>query len=363
MTCVRTFVCFVALAATAPALTSCRTVGGSGSEEKGFSAVAEESNIAVIMNSYGHTPEYGPDIDQDTNSFAAIIADPTGGFRFKTLTSTNDDAATIVSQIEQGAAQVSTGGTLLVFLTAHGSTNGMIQSRDSAYVDIGYPDILAAITRGRQGRPFRRLVLMISACYSASWFDTMQSSNGLIKERLAISSTGPNTESVIGQATGAMLSAFRQYAKTPNVTMAQFLQAARQGAPAIMYVTTNDAILNEPLLTPKGDVLAETNALATGGVVIPNAGALAADVVAMTSPGKAGLSLIVYAKTELQTIELYNAADGQWYGVANVASGQPGYPSIRWLTVNDRWTTLDTAKLRVTSAKGSNIIDVSVVHK
>ena len=230
----------------------------SASSVEGFSANSniQSKNAAVLMTSYGSTPGNGPMFEQDLSNFYAVITDPKADYRFDTTAFHQVGHDAMGSAIQQGAAKVSADGTLLVFITAHGAQSGVIQPADQMYATFGYENILANIRAARKDKgPFQRLVVVISACYSGSWLNTLSPSTDVARQRLVITSVNANTQSMIGSATNAMYQAFLAMKNNPNQTMGQFIASAQSYSGGMLQYSVNDnSILNEPLLNKTIDL-------------------------------------------------------------------------------------------------------------
>lgn len=224
----------------------------SNSSLEGMSANngSNTKNIALMMTAYGSTPSYGGYFEQDLTNFSQVISDPKGNYKFETIASHRASHTMMEAQIRDAAAKVSADGTLLIFITAHGSPSGTIQPEGQAYATFGYQNILKSIRDGRKDKgTFQRLVVVISACYSGSWLRTLASSDDVVKQRLVMTSVDANNLSMIGSATAAFNKAFQAMKGHPDQTMSQFLATAKSYSGGRLQYSVNDqAILNETFI-------------------------------------------------------------------------------------------------------------------
>lgn len=243
------------------ALVSCKSSGSKhkqGSEIEGFSANNSTltKNAAIMMTAYGSTPGMGGMFEQDQENMYGVLADPTANYKFDIEKASNVSHNQLETLIAKAAAKVTADGTLLVFITAHGSPNGFIQPSDQAYATFGYGEIIKSIRNGRSGLgPFTRLVVIISACYSGSWLDTLTPSDDLAKQRLVMTSVDASNLSMIGSATTAVAGTFTALKSNPKATMSEFLDTAKgQSGGALQYNVNDQAILSEPFLSSPIDI-------------------------------------------------------------------------------------------------------------
>jgi hypothetical protein len=328
---------------------SCRTSDRDDSALEGFSASSSAGNVAVLMTAYGSTPGMAGLFETDMAQIKQVISDPAGNYAFNTTLVQAAGHNRMLQAIKDGASRVSEDGTLMVFITAHGATNGTLQPNDQAYATLGYSHILGAIREGRAGKKFRRLVLFISACYSGSWMSTLQSSD-LFGERLVMTSVGPNELSMIGNATRSMLSAFQAHKDSKTVTMSQFFATTRQYSPSMMVVATPTTLLSEPLVNP------------SDGSVPPYTPP-EDKVQAITAKTGAETVLFAYSTRDGATIEVWSEAESRWLPTPKSYASQDAWPTVRGLSVSDRWTTVDSVKLKVTTGGESKEFEVALTHQ
>jgi hypothetical protein len=326
----------------------------------------------------------------DLQSVNAVISDPQGNWRFKTDAAEEASADTMAGSIAQAASEVSQDGTLLVYITAHGAPNGAIETNFSGgYANFGYENILQAIANGRRGQPFRRLVLIVSACYSGSWFDTLRSSGGLFSERLVISSVGSNELSNIGQATASMLSAFQATVGRKGMSLRGFLDTARSYDPSIQYAATSEAMLDESLIDPTGAVKpADAKPVSSAATVKPSAdagpaaggsgavsGAASAAASASTAPTGPGdvrvmtkrqgaqLLMYIYAAAKVTGFSVYSPVNGNWYpSTLYYAPQANGWETIQSLPVADGWEATSSAYVGVNKNGVWTQVQVAISH-
>jgi len=217
------------------------------------------------MTSYGYTPGYASLFESDLQNMKKIIIDPTGNYKFDTTAESNAGHYAMIEFIAQSAKKVSEDGALLVYITAHGADSGQIEPADQQYATFGFPEVLKGIQKGRKDLPpFKRLFIVISACYSGSWLDTIRA-NASYKEFVALTSASPWELSNIGEATAAMKVAFDQAKAKPNTTMRSFLDASRRQNPHIQFKAEPATIWDEPLIN-SGSATPETKDSQDSGV-------------------------------------------------------------------------------------------------
>ena len=244
--------CLLASVAATGLFVGCGRGGQQSSDLEGFSAHngAATKNVAVLMTAYASTPGYASMFEQDLANFARVISDPKGNYRFDAQSYRQVGHNGMEANIRDAAAKVSTDGTLLVFITAHGSPSGTIQPEGQAYATFGYQNVLASIRAGRKDKgPIQRLVLVISACYSGSWLSTLAPSDDVVKQRLVMTSVDAGNLSQIGSATSAVYQAFQKMKDHTGDSMSQFLATAKSYSGGMLQYNVNDqALLSEPFL-------------------------------------------------------------------------------------------------------------------
>lgn len=226
------------------------TPNASSSRTKGFSSSSGGSvkNAAILMTSYGHTPSYRNYFENDLQNMKAVVSDPTGNYQFESETVSNATHQGLIDAIAKSAKLVSVDGTLFVYITAHGAVSGQIEPADQSYATFGYPEILEGIHKGRAGMPaFKRLFIVISACYSGSWLPTIKL-DPAFTEYLAMTSVDENNLSGIGDATQAMKEAFASAKTKSNATMQSFINDTHQINGQIRYKAEPASLWNEPLV-------------------------------------------------------------------------------------------------------------------
>lgn len=349
---------------------SCRTTtpqaGGGSSIGKGLSATASAENVAVLMTSYGSTPQNGGLFETDMEQFRQLVTDPAGNYRFKTLVGQRAGHYEMLAYIRSAASQVSAEGTLLIFITAHGSQQGTIEPEGQAYATLGYNDILQAVREGRGGAPFRRLVLFVSACYSGSWMYYLPSSEGLFRERLVMTSVGPNELSYIALASRGMLQAFQQLKDVPNATLYSLVAQAQANVGSIQYSAVPESIINEPLVNGQSAQLPDEPVISGSSEVDPSQGDQNADqqgrILAVTQRDSAGVELFVYSPFTAKKIEMQTYQG--WYDVGDVCVSQPNYPTIFSTRVDSSWATESNVRVRLTLPTGKTIEqDAEIEHR
>lgn len=237
----------------------CKNTGSDNSSHvEGLSASSDilTKNAAVLMTSYGSTPQNGQMFEQDLNNLYAVVTDPKANYRFDTTVYHQVGHNDMGQHIQEAAGKVSGDGTLLIFITAHGHWSGVIQPADQAYATFGYENILANIRAARKTKgPFQRLVIVISACYSGSWLNTLSPSSDVARQRLVMTSVTAATQSTIGSATNAMYQALAATKNSPSQTMGQFIATAQSYSGGLLQYNVNDnSILAEPFFNKTIDL-------------------------------------------------------------------------------------------------------------
>lgn len=345
-----------------------------GAPLKGLSASANADNVALLMTAYSHSPGYGSYFETDMEQFRRIVTDPAGNYRFKTMVDHRVGHHQMLANIRAAAAQVSEGGTLLLFLAAHGSTAGQIQPEDQRYTTLGYNEILQAIRDGRKGKSFRRFVLFVSACYSGSWFQTLQSSGGLFKERLVISSVGPNQLSWIAQASRGMLQAFGQLKNNQNATLADLINQTRSNVGDVLYSANPESMMNESLINPvttdsgAGDSSTDKpDDDGRGGDKSndrPDETPVAVGrVFAITVYQRSGnVKLFVYSEKKAAKIEMKTGKG--WWELTDAYDPQPNIQTILATEAHPSWGRVSSLPVRVTMPDGSvTELDANIEHR
>ena len=355
---------------------SCKTVLSKGSNGdssvKGLSASANAENVALLMTAYGHTPGYGSYFETDMEQFRALVTDPTGNYRFKTMIGQRVGHNQMLANIRSAASQVSADGTLLLFITAHGSTGGQIQPDDQRYTTLGYADILQAIRDGRNGQPFRRFVFFVSACYSGTWFNSLQSSDGLFKERLVISSVGPNQLSWIAQASRGMLQAFHQLKDSPNATLLNLIGQARANVGDILYSAVPESMMSEPLVNPPSDSTAQPSTEKpssdkqdgdkSNDRPSEDANNLGRVFAITQNDRRGGVQFFVYSEKKVSKIEM-KTGNG-WWELTDHYDPQPNINSISATWANASWARESTVEVRLTLPDGTmNEVQANIEHR
>jgi hypothetical protein len=220
------------------------------SDLQAFSASASATNQALLMTAPSYTPGMAGMFNRDLANFKAVLADPEGNYNFTVTDLYYVGHQQMESSIATAAAKVSADGTLMVFITAHGSQNGMIQPQGQNYATFSYHNILRAIRAGRKDLgKFKRFVLFISACYSGSWlYSVPRDVEEFAEERLVLTSVDPRNLSTIGAATSAMFQTFNQFKNKSDVSMRTFLNTYKQRNYLGQWSAVPETILDEPLI-------------------------------------------------------------------------------------------------------------------
>lgn len=295
------------------------------SSVEGFSANSTilTKNAAVLMTSYGSTPQNAQMFEQDLNNLHAVVTDPKANYRFDTTIYHQVGHNAMGLHIQEAARKVSGDGTLLIFITAHGHWSGVIQPADQQYATFGYENILANIRAARKDRgPFQRLVIVVSACYSGSWLNTLSSSSDIARQRLVMTSVSAGSQSIIGSATNAMHQAFAAMKQNPNQTMGQFITAAQSYSGGVLqYSVSDNAILAESFLNKTIDLsrLAEND---TG-----------IEVHALTKRVADKDSLFLYASKKLPALYLLDGSKKP-YACSVKMQPQEAWPHICQIVLN-----------------------------
>lgn len=320
-------------------MTGCKSTDkhNTGSGLEGFSANnnAQTKNVALMMTSYGSTPGMADQFAQDNNNLYAVLSDPKTHYNFKINNYSQVGHYQMIAAVQSSAAEVTTDGTLLVFITAHGANNGTIQPADQQFATFGYQNILDAIRAGRKNKgKFQRLVIVISACYSGTWLNTLTSSDDVATQRLVMTSVTSDSLSYVGSATAAMYQTFLAFKDKPNVSMATFLATAQAQSGNMLQYSVNDrAILTEPFISR---------------VIIPEAdGTLDISTIAMTIQNGSDTTLYIYASKEIESMSFVDGT-GNPYSCTMRAQPQTQWPWICFAKVEAGYLKLSTIKGLVT---------------
>lgn len=350
----------------------------SSSTTKGLSATASASNVALLMSSYGSTPQWGSLFESDLQKVQEVVTDPAGNFRFKTYVDRQVSHHKMLSNIATAAKEVDREGTLLLVLVAHGAPNGYIQPADQAYATLGYSDILGAIKSGRNGQPFRRLVLIISACYSGSWMQTLQSSGGLFQERLVMTSVDATSLSYIGQSSSRFLQAFQTLRTIKNATVQDLVNTTKSYDPNVQFSAVPQSILSESLVTQSSPSQGNSQGAQVQDSRPENTGSTADSSTAqpseqfsqsltrthlLTTSNETGdLNLYVYVPVENAKVEVFSASG--WVEMTTRYVPHPGYPTIRSIPAEATFANESHAYVRVTVAgQEPVVIDCPITHR
>lgn len=125
-------------------------------EQKGFSATAGAKNIAVIM-----TGSHEQHIPKNAGMIREVMSEQ--AYNFQIMEQQRVTAAQAIQLTANAAAQVDDNGTLLWYFSSHGATNGTLQTFGGM---LSFDKVAAAIKTARNGRPLKRLVVIVQACYS-----------------------------------------------------------------------------------------------------------------------------------------------------------------------------------------------------
>jgi hypothetical protein len=222
------------------------------SSTEGLSATADAHNQALLFAGPGEFRAY---VQADLDNLNHVLSDPQGHYNFQTQSYWLGTAAQLSAGIAQTAAAVDAEGTFFLFLGAHGSPDGKIETEDSAFGNYGYGDVVSAIQSGRNGRgAFRRLFLVISSCYSGAWIDTLARYPTWAYRELVVMTCVPRGVLCnVTSLSNAMVNVFESYRNIPGVTLGNFLagvsQQLPQGGP--VYTVSDQRLYDEPLFNPR----------------------------------------------------------------------------------------------------------------
>ncbi len=116
-----------------------------------------------------------PEARNDINLLDTALTDPEGHYGFSITPVLNATSATMLSSLKTQAALVGPGGTLFVYIGAHGSPDGGAQMNDGQLVY--YRQIHDALA-STLTTPVKRLVFVIFSCYSGSWINNIDRTDG-----------------------------------------------------------------------------------------------------------------------------------------------------------------------------------------
>lgn len=359
-------------------LSSCRS-SNKKSNLEGFAAITSDStqNVAILITAYGSTPGYAGMFEQDLNNMNAVLTDKSANYDFKTFISRNAGHNTMMGNIAYAAQNVSPDGTLMVYITAHGSTNGAIQPGDQAYATFGYGHIVQSIRNGRAGKPaFKRLVVVISACYSGSWLNTLQYDKNLFSEYMVMTSVNAGSLSMIGSATSAMYSAFVSLKNNPSATMLQFYNTTRAyngNVQAVGYPQSiwNDLMINKTTVDTTKETSTEKMVASetpeatkeTSGVKYARAESIDAKMIGVTQTGTDGKFYLYLYSSRVLTSLSYWVGGTNYIDCKEMMAPQAAWPFICRVYVSDGYKTIDSLKANaVANGVTANNIEIPLVH-
>lgn len=183
-------------------LSSCkvRTLNSTGGATPKLVANNSATNIALLYNAPGNLGSY---YDADLTNLAAILSDESANFNFKVYQGSKVGLSTIRSNLAWAVPQLSEQSTLFVLLSAHGNQAGQVQLEDGHL--FGYEDLLGNLKASASKR-FKRLVLIVSACFSGSWIDQVSRfEHKEIFDQLLIITSVPNNQYSYVQSDGSRM--------------------------------------------------------------------------------------------------------------------------------------------------------------
>ncbi len=139
------------------------------SSTEGLSADGDAKNVAIMV--MGNVPESANDV----RLIDEALTDPVGDYGFTIAPVANATSATMLSTITAKSAEVGENGTLFIYIGSHGSPDGGSQMNDGRLVH--YREVRDALAQGRT-TPVHRLVFVIFSCYSGSWINNIDRTDG-----------------------------------------------------------------------------------------------------------------------------------------------------------------------------------------
>lgn len=139
------------------------------SSTQGLSADGDAKNVAIMVQ--GNVPESANDVALLNQA----LTDPAGGYGFQIVPVARATTATMLDTVKSKAAEVGPNGTLFIYIGAHRSPGGGAQKNDGRLVY--YRQVRDALAQGR-ATPVHRLVFVIFSCYSGSWINNIDRTDG-----------------------------------------------------------------------------------------------------------------------------------------------------------------------------------------
>jgi len=127
------------------------------SNDKGLSANANAKNVALLMS--GSTESHIP---KNIGLIKEVFSDQAAGYNFRIMEQQRVTDTQAVQFTKQAAAEVDAEGTLAIYFTSHGATDGSVQT----FGKMLRFDRLANAIKEVRTTPLKRLVVIMQACYS-----------------------------------------------------------------------------------------------------------------------------------------------------------------------------------------------------
>lgn len=247
------------LLVSAASMLSCKTArpsNDSNVKDLAFNSSSETKNVLAIFTAPNPVGNSAVGIPHDASDVIEGISALEQGFRVY-----KNEAAT--SAIVEGwvtglvdADHLSDDGTLFIYIAGHGAPNAQAQMNDGTFV--GYNQLAKAIKTGRQGKPLKRLVVMIFGCFSGSWIDVVRNYNNpeIAEQVFVLTSSTAGQYSMFNGTNSQLVQAFRtvlaSYVEAPKgVTLGRFFQDIQRNVPGStpQYYATKPELLNETLFS------------------------------------------------------------------------------------------------------------------
>ncbi len=103
----------------------------------------------------------------DVREMSKVLNDKTNGFNWNVVSNSNAPKNYILRELTANAASVGEFGTLGLYVSGHGSSDGKFMTADGM---MSYSEVSAAIAAGR-AQPLKRLMAFNDSCYSGHWVD------------------------------------------------------------------------------------------------------------------------------------------------------------------------------------------------
>jgi hypothetical protein len=184
-------------------------------------------NVAVFLtapNPWGNTQVY---VENDPETLMSNLTSLNQNF-----THFQDENVTLASAIDavkkySAIDQIGEDGTLFLYIAGHGSPDAQTQMTNGTFLN--YSHLREAIKTSRNGKPIKRLVLMVFSCYSGSWIPRVQRETfqDIAEQMFVMTSSTPHQLSYSGGVNSHFVNAFHSVMKrylqnVTDVTLNQF---------------------------------------------------------------------------------------------------------------------------------------------